>query len=921
MAMASNILSRLLPPATSPSIYETMKQYDEESDTDIENRAGMSSRARYHDDDDMGSALDEALDASMGQGDSQTSVAVAAAAAGPGGKRAASAQKRRLHAPEGDDSDDDVPLELLVETDGHGNPILSPDLPAKHARPLARPLPSLDHPSSAEQAKWNVAQQQQRLYKDLTTEPAHGGRPARKGRFIIDPKEKALWRWTNVQNLDTFLGEVYTYFCEKGMYSMILSRILNLITFAFVIGFMTFLSSCIDWSSLQNSKKMSDIYVNQCARKMPAYKYFLLWFCALFWFSQLAKLIADIPRMQQLHDFYHHLLDIPDIDIQTISWQDVVKRLMALRDANPTTNTKLSDRHRKFLDTQSKQRMDAHDIANRLMRRENYMIALINKDTLNLTLPLPYLKSRPILSRTLEWNLGLCILDYIFDQETQQVRSIFLKDLHRKELSNGLRRRLFSIGVLNMFVGPFMVLYVLALYFFRNFSEYQKDPSTIGSRQYTPYAKWKFREFNELSHLFARRVNMSYPFASRYIDQFPKDKMAQLAQFVAFVSGALAAVLALVSLIDPDLFLGFEITQDKTVLFYLGIFSAVWAFARGMIPEENQVFDPEFTMTEVIHFTHYEPNSWKNRLHSDEVRKDFIQLYQVKPLIFLQELLSIITTPFILCFSLPGCSERIIDFVREFTIHVDGLGHICSYAMFDFERDQKRTKQAQQKTNDKAEDLREDFYAAKDNKMMTSYYNFMNNYATNPHQRPSPTPGQGQFHPPPAFPGIMSSHFDSRSQIAGARNEDYDRGPVRSRQLPRPSGPQSQRAPRFAPVGTHASPMASILLDPRHQPASTLAGPRPLQKSVPSNRRSTIVSPRRRVHDLIEHDENEDGPSSQSNPPSNHTDLGESWLMKADNAEDSQDATVVKDDGPGTLGLVYQIVKGQTADRGTGAQM
>ena len=30
--------------------------------------------------------------------------------------------------------------------------------------------------------------------------------------------------------------------------------------------------------------------------------------------------------------------------------------------------------------------------------------------------------------------------------------------------------------------------------------EYHKDPSTIGGRQYTLYAQWKFREFNELWH-------------------------------------------------------------------------------------------------------------------------------------------------------------------------------------------------------------------------------------------------------------------------------------------------------------------------------------------------------------------------------------------------------------------------------------
>jgi autophagy-related protein 9 len=88
---------------------------------------------------------------------------------------------------------------------------------------------------------------------------------------------------------------------------------------------------------------------------------------------------------------------------------------------------------------------------------------------------------------------------------------------------------------------------------------------------------------------------------------------------VAFIAGSFAAVLVLASVIDPDLVLHFEITPHRTVLFYLGIFGAVLAVARGMIPEDNRVFDPELLMTEVIQYTHYMPDEWKEELHSKKV--------------------------------------------------------------------------------------------------------------------------------------------------------------------------------------------------------------------------------------------------------------------------------------------------------------
>jgi autophagy-related protein 9 len=92
-----------------------------------------------------------------------------------------------------------------------------------------------------------------------------------------------------------------------------------------------------------------------------------------------------------------------------------------------------------------------------------------------------------------------------------------------------------------------------------------------------------------------------------------------MTRFVAFVAGSFAAVLLVASLIDPDLFLRFEITPHRTVLFYLGIFGSILAIARGMVPEENLVFEPEASLRELVYWTHYLPGEWKGKLHSQMV--------------------------------------------------------------------------------------------------------------------------------------------------------------------------------------------------------------------------------------------------------------------------------------------------------------
>jgi autophagy-related protein 9 len=100
---------------------------------------------------------------------------------------------------------------------------------------------------------------------------------------------------------------------------------------------------------------------------------------------------------------------------------------------------------------------------------------------------------------------------------------------------------------MNLVLAPFIVVYLLLLYFFRYFEvlfrsfifltdqEYHRNPGALGSRQYKPFAQWKFREFNELYHIFKKRLDFSHKFASKYIDQFPKEKTAQISGYFAFI--------------------------------------------------------------------------------------------------------------------------------------------------------------------------------------------------------------------------------------------------------------------------------------------------------------------------------------------------------------------------------------------------
>ncbi|UNI17332.1 autophagy protein atg9, variant 2 [Purpureocillium takamizusanense] len=679
----------------------------------------------------------------------------------------------------------------------------------------------------------------------------------------------------------------------------------------FVAVLLTFLSQCVDYRKVPHSKSLSQVVVPQCTRNMSGVWNFGIWLYSFFFIWKAVQYFFEIRRLIYVRDFYVYLLEIPEPDMQTVSWQDVVARLMTLRDQNPKTATNMPSNLRRFIGSQSKERLDAHDIANRLMRKDNYLIAMINKDILKFSLPLPFLRGRQLFSKTMEWYLHYGIMDMAFN-ERGQVRQDFLRADRRGLLSEKLKQRLYFAGFLNLIFAPVMLAYVVIVYFFTYYHEYQKDPKLATARKYTALAEWKFREFNELPHIFYERLHMSFPFATRYIDQFPKRMTEEIARSIAFMSGAIMAVLAVCTVLDSELFLGFEITKDRTVLFYLGVFGGIWALTRGMVSEETSVFNPEYALRNVIEYTHYTPDHWRGRLHSFEVKQEFSELYKMKVVIFLEELMGIITTPMLLLFSLPKCSEQIVDFFREFTIHVDGLGYVCSFAVFDFKKGVGNTCQ-----QGLGQDVREDYYSTKHGKMAASYYGFLDNYVVNPktgipgHMPPGM---RQQFHPPPAFPSLNSPTLAADMQ-GSSPNRPVESSRARSKAggAGPGSGAGTSHTSRLGKGLAQPSPMASVLLDPHHQPGFGARSQHRPRTSRQGYRMDSQI-----IEETLEDGEAGSRPGRADDSYEGDGILGESaWETSPGNRLSRENsATNAEEPDEGVLGLLYQLRQTQHNRRG-----
>lgn len=305
--------------------------------------------------------------------------------------------------------------------------------------------------------------------------------------------------------------------------------------------------------------------------------------------------------------------------------------------------------------------------------------------------------------------------------------------------------------------------------------------------------------------------------------------------------------------------------------------------------------DPKVALSHVIECTRYCPATWKDRLHTDEVRQEFTTLYQLRLVNLFEEFLSIIVTPFILIYRLPACSERIIDFFREFTINVDGLGNVCSFAVFDFK---KGVENIARTRPDQAVDdagLREDYYATKDAKLMASVMGFQDTYVTNAATTRRFNPNRKQsrfpFEPPPQFDLYNLNSNDNQRQ-------------------------SFMRTPQMRAVqqSSRPEPMHSVLLDPQHQPSMSAV------RSPAQNPQARSRAPRQAFSGLDESPEIRAREMTTSRIIEEDSNLGDSWrTTRAAEGDEDDDARELEDQRPGVLGLLYQFQKKQIEGRAPGA--
>merc|ERR1719210_2460459 len=505
---------------------------------------------------------------------------------------------------------------------------------------------------------------------------------------------------------------------------MMLQEILELFQFIFIVFFTVFLAECVDYQLLFKDSLPKDYHGQKITlfdvtsyvgfRDMSFLTQVFILISGLFWVTRVIVVIHHVFQFWDIKCFYNSALKISDNSLESVTWWEVQQKLI-------TAQTE----HMMCI---HKQELTPLDVYHRILRFTNYLVAMVNKSLLPLKYKIPFLGDHAFLSTGLKFNLELILFKSPWAPFNQwHLREDYKRVNRRKELAESLKTHILILGCINLVLMPVILLWQL-LYSFYNYAQIIKsEPGSLGIRKWSLYGRYYLRHFNELEHELLVRLSRAYKPATYYMDIFVSPLATVIARNVAFISGSVFAVILSLTVWDED------VINVEHMLTVMTVCGALVAGAKVFIPNENMVYCPERTLTQVIAHIHYFPVQWKGKAHSYKVMSELDVLFRYTAMYLLDELLSPIITPIILIFKLSHKSQEIVDFFRNFTVDVVGVGDVCSFAQMDVRRHGNPAWQVE-KTVEKAVPRTNGYTQAEDGKTEMSLVHFT---LTNPGWKPS----------------------------------------------------------------------------------------------------------------------------------------------------------------------------------------
>ncbi|VVC90702.1 unnamed protein product [Leptidea sinapis] len=336
---------------------------------------------------------------------------------------------------------------------------------------------------------------------------------------IIHKVPQTKGGWSHIEDLDSFYTRMYRYYIRGGFYPMMMSDLFYLLQFIFIVWFSTFLVHCVDYPRLfrndpnaNRSEKLSlnDVILStaDCVACISWQWWCLIVLSAIILFMRLFISIYHLYHAYDIKSFYNSALRLHECDLAWVNWSTIQERV---REAQ-------TEHHMCV----HKQEIDELDIYHRILRFNNYMVAMVNKNLLPLQIHVPCVGDFHYLSRGLKWNLEFLLFSSPWSpwENCWKLRPQYKDPSKRMILARQLEKQILLLAMVNLVLAPLVQAWQI-LYFFFNYAELiKRSPGSLGLRTWSLYARVTLRHFNELEHELRDRLNRAHKPATKYLSSF-----------------------------------------------------------------------------------------------------------------------------------------------------------------------------------------------------------------------------------------------------------------------------------------------------------------------------------------------------------------------------------------------------------------
>lgn len=244
----------------------------------------------------------------------------------------------------------------------------------------------------------------------------------------------------------------------------------------------------------------------------------------------------------------------------------------------------------RLISLQREQQMCVHkkeltelDIYHRILRFKNYTVAMVNKSLLPVRFRLPLLGHVVFLTQGLKYNLELLLFwgpGSLF-QNKWNLQPQYKRAGSRLELAQRLARTMVLLGLANLLLCPFVLVWQVLYAFFSYTEVIKREPGSLGARRWSLYGRHYLRHFNELNHELQARLSRGYKPATKYMNSFTSPLLTVLAKNVGFFAGSILAVLIVLTVYDEDVL---TVQHILTAITLLGLVVTLARWVRRAVP-------------------------------------------------------------------------------------------------------------------------------------------------------------------------------------------------------------------------------------------------------------------------------------------------------------------------------------------------